>query len=409
MKAPDEVVATLDKQMRRRWAEWVLTEPDGWPITLAIGSPARRDLERDYQATFLPIIDDWGRWENTSADSHVTIRQERRIIGKLRLDLPTHLDISTLDVAAVLVGKDWATTISTARHRLACLRERLGGEVSAATLRTVTLLTDTDFDLLLCAVLWLRCNDITGLTARQVPVPGLHAKWLDAHHSLILTLLGWESLGLVDRPQRIDVTYLDPGWRQSGRRLRDSLASDDEHATVGYTPQVLIIAENRDSALFFPPVANAVIVEGFGNAILKRVTQYAWVRQCPCIVYWGDIDADGFEILARLRQTHPDVHSILMDRSTYARYVDYGVRSDQRGKPIPTRRDPSARKMAEVHLGHDELALYEHLCDPAHDEPLRIEQERIPLPEALRSVCDLLQSIQDADVGMMGARKYPHC
>ncbi|WP_425559128.1 DUF3322 domain-containing protein [Catenulispora yoronensis] len=33
-------------------------------------------------------------------------------------------------------------------------------------------------------------NDASGYTPRQVPIPGVHAKWIDAHQPQILNVTG---------------------------------------------------------------------------------------------------------------------------------------------------------------------------------------------------------------------------
>jgi hypothetical protein len=42
-------------------------------------------------------------------------------------------------------------------------------------------LAEVDFQMLCTTAIWLRENDPTGMTARQVPVEGVHGKWLNAH------------------------------------------------------------------------------------------------------------------------------------------------------------------------------------------------------------------------------------
>jgi hypothetical protein len=57
-------------------------------------------------------------------------------------------------------------------------------------LAQITTLDNYDFDLLVRVARWFTMNPRSGLTMRQVPVAGLHTKWLARHRSLVLALLG---------------------------------------------------------------------------------------------------------------------------------------------------------------------------------------------------------------------------
>jgi hypothetical protein len=102
--------------------------------------------------------------------------------------------------------------------------------------------------------MWFRRHDATGLTARPVPIAGLHAKWLDRNLRLVTGLSGRAELGLVTRPSRIHFSYLDGRWLQEGNRRRDSISLDEPDQLPGYQPRIILVAENKDSAIFFPQV-----------------------------------------------------------------------------------------------------------------------------------------------------------
>jgi hypothetical protein len=67
------------------------------------------------------------------------------------------------------------------------------------------------------AAAWFRVNSASGLTLRQVPIEGLHAKWLNTHRPLVTALARLDTLGLVtSHPQRVHFTYLAPGHLAAG-------------------------------------------------------------------------------------------------------------------------------------------------------------------------------------------------
>lgn len=213
-----------------------------------------------------------------------------------------------------------------------------------------------------------------------MPVPGLQAKWLNSRHNLIATLADLPDLGLLPpHPARIHFTYLDPDHRAAGGRRHDS-ASVGDSMSPAYMPRVLIITENKDTAIGFPPLPGAIAVEGAGTGG-STPAAIEWLRVCPTIVYWGDMDTAGLSILNGYRDAGLDVRSILMDVPTYDAYAIFGTNLDAKGNPIKV----AARRNLD-RLTNSERELYDRLTDPAWDGYRRVEQERIPLEVALAAV-----------------------
>jgi len=96
---------------------------------------------------------------------------------------------------------------------------------------------------------------------------------------------------------------------------------------------------------------------GFALHLLREV---AWLRQCN-LLYWGDLDAHGFQMLSDLRSLFPHTRSVMMDEQTFADHQAYVVS----GKVIP---------LAKLsHLTDTERRLAAHLIQSS----LRLEQEHI--------------------------------
>jgi hypothetical protein len=271
------------------------------------------------------------------------------------------------------------TRLARGRARWQILDAEFGGRATADTLRYLDALTDLDFGLLCTAATWFARQDATGLTPRQVPIEGLHGKWLNRHRAVVTALAGKDTLGLTDRPTRVHFTYLDPGHRAAGGRVHDSITIGDAVAPV-YRPRLAVIAENKDTAVLFPELAGAIAVEGNGFAGPALLPRIPWLVEVPSLIYWGDIDAAGYEIVDRLRSNGLPIRTVLMDCDAYARYERYGSWTDERGEVPCTPRRPLTA------LTDAERAVYEALTDPAWTRVRRIEQERIPLAHALAAV-----------------------
>lgn len=314
---------------------------------------------------------------------------EQTAITGLPGRFPAVLRVPTLDDALALVGHDGAE-IGRARS----LGRRLlaaGGSVTPSALRRLSRLNEVDAEVFIEATTWLTAHsDISAYTARQLPVPGMHTKWPERHASLLRAATGRDlAAELRPRPTVVHLTYLDPGYLASGARRHDSWTSGDRHSLPpGYPLEIVLIVENRDSRLWFPPVPGAVVVENNGSAAARHIPEIPWILKAPVVVYWGDIDQEGFTILDslryELRRRGTVLHSMLMDQPTFVRYERFGVAHDKDGKTIPGRARPLRN------LTPDERPAYEQVSTGGDARVRRIEQENIPLVEAQETLLGTL-------------------
>lgn len=378
MKTPDEVVIDVDRRLTRTWAGAVTgAAPDEWPHAFPLGQPDGRSLEAEFDR-YARQARDWREW---AAAHNVEIVWRQRHAHGTPQELPTHLVLPDVRTAAALVCGEWPSRLSRAHKRhsvLARAHAHAAGDVGV--LRSVTALSDLDFDLLLRAAAWFSSNDAMGMTPRQVPIEGMHAKWLNSRHGLVRQLAGIDDLRLLPpHPARIHFTYLDPEHRAAGRRLHDS-ATVGDRTSPAYTPAVVVINENKDTAIHMPPLDGAISVEGAG-AGGSTAAAFEWITEAGCVFYWGDMDADGFEILNGFRAAGVPAVSLLMDMQTYEQWERYGTNDDVKGQPIRAR---GAKPLPHLTLAEREL--YECLTAPHWPLHRRVEQERIPLAVALKAM-----------------------
>lgn len=377
MKTIAEVQHRVAQRLAARWPESVLAEAQGlpdpnWPWTVSISTLSGRALNERWSEAWRWIVE-WTAWADTN-DCSLTV-SNRRVGGATR-EIPTRVTIPNLEAAAAAAEPQWTRGLAHARGRTRVLNEEFAATVTSNTVRSADALTDVDFDLARVAAAWFRQHDATGLTARQVPIVGLHAKWLDRNTGLVTQLSGRVDLGLVTRPSRIQFSYLDADWLQQGNRRRDSISLDEPEVPPAYLPEVILVTENKDAALYFPSVKRGIVIEGDGNAVV-RLAQVPWVRACPQIVYWGDLDAHGLTILHLLRSTGMSAEPMFMDEATLNGYAAYASPTYADGRSLPL--GPPA---PTPFLLERERTLLERITDPTWDGPRRIEQERIPLETA---------------------------
>ena len=123
----------------------------------------------------------------------------------------------------------------------------------------------------------------------------------------------------------------------------------------------VIVVENKVSLLTLPALTNALAIGGMGYSV--TLLKYATWLQASDIIYWGDLDSDGFRILSNLRAVYPHTTSILMNAKTLKDLSS--LVTDGNGRQIET---PPL-------LTEEEMDAF-LWC---RDDNIRLEQERIPI------------------------------
>lgn len=385
MKTPQTVAADIRRRLDGKWQACLVGEEAAFPHTFPLGRPTTSDLRSDYAMVHALTL----QWQDWARHRGVELTYETRLAtGGTRQYVPTHARVDSIDHAAAIVGEDWPDRLARARDRHKVLEGRFPRlQDYGSLLRMVDSYSAVDFTLLLTVADWYLEDPARtlGITPRQVPIPGVHAKWLQSHRAAVQALTGLGDLGLLpNHPPRIHFTYLDPAHRAAGRRIHDSATVGDAFVPE-YLPEAVVISENKDTAIGFSPLTRGISVEGVGKGG-STIASFPWIRDAPVVVYWGDIDRDGFEILNGYRVDFDrDLDSILMDPTTYESFEQYGTNLDQHGRPLL----PGSPRAVE-RLHPEEKAVYLRLLDERHTGHRRVEQERIPLGRALDEVRNLI-------------------
>lgn len=175
--------------------------------------------------------------------------------------------------------------------------------------------------------------------------------------------------GLKYRQPMVRLRLLDMAMAQeyfSG--LSDLQIPLDDFAQLRLPLQRVIILENKTNFsnlmnfLTLPqlPGTGGIFGSGFGLGRLKGIE---WIKQVE-LLYWGDLDAHGLQILSQLRGYFPHTQAFLMDRATLDAFPQY-VLTDV----------PVSTATTLPHLTEEEQALFDYL----NANRLRLEQERIPV------------------------------
>lgn len=234
---------------------------------------------------------------------------------------------------------------------------------------------------LLVVLAWFQAHPRPGIYLRELDIPGIHTKFIEAHRGLLAELLdevlptqtidqhatgvrGFNRrYGLRDKPAVIRFRLLD--GRLAIHGMTDLAVPVEQLAKFDPGADTVFVTENEINGLAFPAVDNALVIFGLGYGV-DVLRNLPWLAEKQ-LYYWGDVDTHGFAILNRFRQSFPEARSLLMDRATVdAHQMVWG-------------REPKHKRFnGELPLlTYDEQALYQTLCNNALAPRLRLEQEHV--------------------------------
>jgi hypothetical protein len=372
--------ADLRAQVQRLWDRGELL---AGLVTGETTFPRRLVLKRPTAAELLERFDEARAWiGELRRMSHC--RVELREVGHRVLGanaLPQEVWVDTLEDAVALIGKQRELARFRRLVELTRAREpRLLAWVAVRPLRTLQLADD--WGRLLDIVAWVSAHPASGIYLRQVDLPGIHTKLIEAHRGVLIELLDRvlapeavdqsatgvsqfaRRYGFRDKPERIRFRILDPRHALlPGGEIHDLTLDAPSFAALDCRVPRVLITENAINFLALPPMQDTMVVfgAGYGFDTLGRTPWLADRR----IHYWGDIDTHGFAILDQLRGQLGQVQSFLMDRATLLAFEAHWGTEER-----PTLRDLPR-------LTAQEGALYDDLRDNRIRKNLRLEQERI--------------------------------
>lgn len=371
MRSPADMQAQVSAHLRRHLFD---VDDEAWPYRLSTQLPPKRALERDAAA-----VHRWNRAIRAWArDAGCDVSCERRVMGT-PVELVSTVTVPSVACALGIVDDATADAYLRTRERFRRVRERFGVDAACAmgAVRVMADEPDLDFGLMLDAAAYFSTHEFDGLTARQIPLPGFSAKWLGTASSkrrrAICLLVGVDALALEERPGEVRWRRLDPRFADQPERITTRADQDDGCEA----PRYALVVENKDTYLWMGAIEDAACVWGSGRAAARAAGLLPWLQGAQ-VVYWGDMDADGFEILSSLRAAGVSCESVFMDQAAFAAFEAYGTRLTPQGRPLLPREPKDG-----LSLTRDEYQLYAALCTGEGVSCLRIEQERIPLEAAL--------------------------
>ncbi len=223
---------------------------------------------------------------------------------------------------------------------------------------------------------YFKQNPKPNLYIRELPVK-VHTKFIERNQGIIkelLNILISEHINDEEKEfeKRFNLKFAEPQIRFKvlDRAIAEKYFSgiDDiaipvsQFETLNLPIKKVLVVENKTTlytTLALPKMNDTVAIFGSGYSVytLKNVQ---WFTNLD-LFYWGDIDAQGFEILSQFRGYFQQTKSVLMDSETFEKFFENDSGSQTNISTL-------------LNLTEGEQKLYETL----KKNNWRLEQEKIP-------------------------------
>jgi hypothetical protein len=211
---------------------------------------------------------------------------------------------------------------------------------------------------------WSLANPHLRLFPREI-IEQPHGKFYEEHCGIIEKIASAFAPDQADffsprqKPYFVRMRFLDPGMNRAGIPFTDFSASIGELANLPLTPRKIVVLENEWTFLAFGGIPDSIAIFGKGFAV-RALALIPWMQKAE-IWYWGDLDAQGFQILNSLRSGLAQVKSFGMDFATLERHRDLWSEA------------PNCPAQVLGYLTPEEESVFEAL----RNKRIRLEQERI--------------------------------
>ncbi len=222
---------------------------------------------------------------------------------------------------------------------------------------------------------------------RQLPID-IHTKYILENKSIIQPLLDFLIPEYLNRDEtkfelRYNLKYSEPLIRI---RFLDTFLSPINNATdISLTLSEfrniktdcvnIFVAENIMNFLTLPYLSKTIAIWSGGGFSVSYLRDIDWIKSKQ-FFYWGDLDAQGFQILNQFRRYFQNTVAVMMDKETLSSFKSAS------GTP--------ASNQNLQQLTDKELKLYNYL----RQNNIRLEQEKITQTFAEKSIYELYNKMK---------------
>jgi hypothetical protein len=175
------------------------------------------------------------------------------------------------------------------------------------------------------------------LYIRELPI-NVHTKFVERNQSIIKDLLhvlisGYLNPNESKFEKRFNLKYSEPSIRFKilDKAISNNFFSGIDDLSIMLSQfenldlpiKKVIVVENKTTlytTLTLPKMENTIAIFGSGYSV-HNLQNVEWLSNVE-LLYWGDVDVQGFEILSQFRGYFPHTQSILMDKATFEKFFE---------------------------------------------------------------------------------------
>jgi len=375
MITPDEI----KKQAAKWWKSFLQSYISGEPFfpkrINRIGKVRPTDVTSQFETIQLQIEQLYSQSKSSTGIGFIVKTGHQNFRRTGTHELPEFIEFENQDDYISFVGKkkDWQTFLKN----YALITETIPS-LKEWSLYNCLWLCDSgiNWNDIIRVCEYFKKNPVPNLYIRELPV-NTHTKFVEKNQPLLKELLDFLISDSIDKTEkqfekRFNLKYSESQVRFKilDKEISQNLFSgiDDlaipvsQFETLKLPIKMVLVVENKTTlytTFTLPKMDKAIAIFGQGNAVLN-IKKASWLGEME-ILYWGDIDVQGFEILSRLREHFIHVKSILMDKVTFETFFE-----NDNGTP--------SNISTKLNLTDREQELYDIL----KANNWRLEQEKVP-------------------------------
>lgn len=235
---------------------------------------------------------------------------------------------------------------------------------------------------------YFHTNPNPNLYIRELPIK-VHTKFIERNKTILRELLDIiliDSLNKAEKKHfesRFNLRYNEPliRFRLLDSKIAQNFFSGLDDITIRISDfskldlpnKKVVIVENLINLLTLPSIPNTMAIFGQGFKVLT-LKNIEWLKECK-IYYWGDLDAQGFEILSGFRSHYHKTESLMMDKATFDMFYEDDLETKSKTETL-------------LHLTEKERDMHQLLFK----NKWRLEQEKIPLDYTLSQLKKLTKT-----------------
>lgn len=225
---------------------------------------------------------------------------------------------------------------------------------------------------------YFKSNPKPNLYIRELPI-SVHTKFIETNVSILRELLDIIIEPFINKDkikfeERFNLKYSQPLIRFKILDLKisechfsginDISIPMNQFISLNLNLEKVIVVENKTNlhtiALTLPEMKKTIVIFGSGFKV-QNLKNAEWLRELE-ILYWGDLDVQGFEILSQMRNYFPQTKSFLMNETTFNEFFDNDIGTLSFVNSL-------------LNLTEIEMKIYKKI----KENNWRLEQEKIPL------------------------------